>query len=236
MKIVITNDDGMDAPGLAALGGACASLGEVFAVAPDCERSGVGHQITTAASIAVIEDSPNRFRICGTPADCTRLALSCLVPDAGLVVAGINRGGNLGVDIYISGTVAAAREAALHGVPAVAISQYILRGRELDWARTEAMASRVLHKLLEQSLPGGVYFNVNLPHLTREAPEPEIVECPVDFSPLQVRYRRDGDQYRYSGDYYSRPRRDGTDVDLCFAGNITVTAIPLAIGNGFHLR
>lgn len=229
MKIVITNDDGLDAPGLAALARASAAFGEVVAVAPDCEKSGVGHQITTLAPIAVTEESPTRLRVAGTPADCVRLALSCLVPDAALVLSGINRGGNLGADVYISGTVAAAREATLLGVPAVSLSQFVIRGRPLDWSRTEAMAVRALGRLLEHPAPEAVFWNVNLPHLLPEEPEPALVECPLDFSPLQVRFRREGEAYRYAGDYHQRPRRPGTDVDHCFQGHITLTAIPLAL-------
>lgn len=230
MKIVITNDDGMDAPGLAALDGACREFGEVVSIAPDCERSGVGHQITTTATIAVADEPGRGYRVCGTPADCVRLAVSCLAPDAGLVVSGINRGGNLGADIYISGTVAAAREATLLGVPSVAVSHFVVRGRELDWERAGRMAARVLRRLLEHPVPEAVFWNVNLPHLLPEEPEPEIVECPLDFSPLQVQFRPEGEGFRYAGDYHKRQRRSGTDVDFCFQGYITVTAIPLALG------
>lgn len=236
MKIVITNDDGLDAPGLAALFSACQLLGEVVAVAPDCEKSGVGHQITTTAPIPVIEESASRFRVSGTPADCARLAISCLAPDAALVVSGINRGGNLGADVYISGTVAAAREAALLGVPAIAISHFVQRAVPLDWCRAERMASAVLRTLMEHPLPPAVFWNVNLPHLQPGAPEPALVECPLDFSPLHVRFRREGNVYRYAGDYHGRSRRAGSDVDQCFRGNITVTAIPLAMPDGRELR
>lgn len=236
MKIVITNDDGLDAPGLAALEAACRPLGDVLAVAPECEQSGVGHRITTTAPIPVRKESPARFRVTGTPADCARLAISCLVPDVSLLVSGINRGGNLGADVYISGTVAAAREATLLGVAAISISHFVHRSLPLDWERAGRMASEVLRKLMEHRLPPAVFWNVNLPHLPAEAPEPAIVECSLDFSPLHVRFRREGDLYRYAGDYHGRPRRPGSDVDQCFRGNITVTAIPLALPDGREVR
>jgi 5'-nucleotidase len=230
MQIVITNDDGMDAPGLAALRGACQEFGEVIAIAPDCEKSGVGHQITTMATIPVSDEPGKGYRVCGTPADCVRLAVSCLAPDARLVVSGINRGGNLGADVYVSGTVAAAREATLLGVPAISVSHFVMRGRQLDWMRAEGMARRVLRMLLEHPMPEAVFWNVNLPHLLPEDPEPAIIECPLDFSPLQVQFRREAEGFRYAGDYHKRPRRPGTDVDFCFQGYITITAIPLALG------
>jgi len=236
MKIVVTNDDGLDAPGLAALEAACRTLGDVIAVAPDCEQSGVGHRITTTAPIPVKEESSSRYRVTGTPADCARLAISCLVPDTSLVVSGINRGGNLGADVYISGTVAAAREATLLGVPAISISHFVNRSLPLDWDRAGRMAAEVLRRLMEHPLPAAVFWNVNLPHLPADAPEPAVVECPLDFSPLHVRFRREGGAFCYAGDYHGRPRRAGSDVDQCFRGNITVTAIPLALPDGREVR
>ena len=125
IKILLTNDDGIDAPGLEALAVAAACLGgEAVVVAPAEPHSGCGHRVTTGRPLRVDELAPGRFCVHGTPADCVRLALARLAPDIGLVLAGINAGGNLGADIHHSGTVAAAREAALHGRVAVAASHY----------------------------------------------------------------------------------------------------------------
>ena len=113
MRILLTNDDGIDAPGLAALRDAAAVLGgDLVVVAPAECHSGCGHRVTTDRAIRVEELARGRFRVGGTPADCVRIAVAQLVPDAALVLSGINAGGNLGADVHHSGTVAAAREAA----------------------------------------------------------------------------------------------------------------------------
>ncbi len=229
MKLIVTNDDGIEAPGLAALEQAITGLAEITVVAPDRQQSNMGHQVTTAAPIGVTQIGLSRFRVSGTPADCARLGLSHLAPASDWVVSGINRGGNLGADVYLSGTVAAAREAALLGVKSIAVSHYVARGRELDWQFAVSMASEVLSRLLERPLPRGFFWNVNLPHLPAGSPIPEIADCPLDFSPLHVCYRQEGDMYIYAGDYQMRPRSEGGDVDLCFRGKITVTPIPLAL-------
>src|SRR5262249_57858395 len=122
MKLLLTNDDGVFAPGLEALAEAAAELGEVLVVAPASHLSGCGHRVTTHGPIRVEQVAPGRVAVDGTPGDCVRVALHDLMPDADWVLSGINHGGNLGADVHHSGTVAAAREAVLHGRPAIALS------------------------------------------------------------------------------------------------------------------
>ena len=227
MKILLTNDDGIVAPGIEALARACAVLGEVTLVAPDKQQSGVGHRVTTERGMRVVELEERRYALHGSPADCTRVGLDRFVPDADWVIAGINRGGNLGADVYPSGTVAAAREATMLGRPAVAISQYVRRGGDLCWETTTARASRVLESLLARELEPGHFYNVNLPHPEDDAAPCEMVYCPVDFSPMDIRYREEGGELFYDGSYFGRPRRPGHDVDVCFSGSIAVSIIPL---------
>ena len=224
MKIVITNDDGIDAPGLASLLTVAERFGEVFVVAPAEEHSAGGHRVTVKGAIRVEQLSRTRFRVHGTPADCARLALTELVPSAGWLLAGINEGGNLGADVYMSGTVAAAREAALLGCGAVAMSQYVRRTLPLDWRVAERRTELVLARLLASEAQPGVYWNVNLPHVEGDA---ELVECPLDPSAMNVQYRREGDGYVYGGSYHERPRRAGTDVETCFGGAVTLTSLSL---------
>jgi 5'-nucleotidase len=128
MQILLTNDDGIGAPGLGALARELARWGRVVVIAPESARSGCSHQVNTAHPIRVRKLDGDRYATDGTPADCVRLGLSCLAPDANWVVAGINAGGNLGVDVYLSGTVAAVREGALFGKYAIAFSQYRRQG------------------------------------------------------------------------------------------------------------
>ena len=124
--------------------------------------------------------------VAGTPADCVRLALHHLAPRPSWVLAGINAGGNLGTDVYYSGTVAAVREAAIHGVPGIALSHYIARGRAFDWDRAKRWAEALLRRLMAQPWEPGTFWNVNFPHLEPEQPEPDIVFCPLDPSPLPL--------------------------------------------------
>src|ERR1043166_3476254 len=119
MKFLVTNDDGIDAEGLAALVEAAALCGDVICVAPDSHYSGCGHRVTTDRPLKLSRAGDDRWALDGTPADWVRVALAHVVPDVDWVLSGINHGGNLGVDVFHSGTVAAVREAALHGKRAI---------------------------------------------------------------------------------------------------------------------
>jgi 5'-nucleotidase len=225
--LILTNDDGIDAPGLAALGKAAEGLGHRRVIAPAGPWSGRGHAVTTDGPFRIVGGSDGRFAVEGTPADCVRVGLHHLAPDAEWILAGINAGGNLGADVYHSGTVAAAREAVLHGRPAIALSHYIARGRAIDWDRAARWAAAVLRELLARPWEPGSFWNVNLPHPEPGAADPPIVECPLDPSPLPLRFQVEGDLVRYSGIYQDRARRPSTDVDVCFRGGIAVSRIRL---------
>ncbi len=149
MKIVVTNDDGYDQPGLAALVESVKALGEVWVVAPATPQSNVGHRVTMRKPIRVDCSDSHTFVVHATPADCTRLAVKQLVPDVDWVIAGINPGANLGSDVYQSGTVAAAREAAILGVRAMAVSQYIARDWTVDWPAARCRLPGFLASILE---------------------------------------------------------------------------------------
>jgi len=226
MNFVLTNDDGIDAPGLQALKEAVGGQGVI--VAPDGPLSGCSHRVTThEGPIRVERRDAENFCVYGTPADCVRLAFNQLHPEGTVLVAGINPGGNLGVDIYLSGTVAAAREAAFHGYPSIAVSQYIKRGLLLDWATSSRHAARAVAQLLERDHAPGTYWNINLPHVAADESDPEIVHCAPCTQPLPVGYRVEGEHYHYEGVYSDRARDPGADVDLCFSGKITVSQLRL---------
>ncbi len=226
MRILLTNDDGWDAPGLAALKTLAAELGEVHVLAPLDPHSYAGHRVTTDAPLLLTETGPREWALSGTPADCVRVALMELVPEVDWVLAGINWGGNLGADLFTSGTVAAAREAALLGKPAIAISQFIRKGIPLDWDRSRELALPLLTRLMANGNALGHYWNVNLPHLVDGEVTGEI-ECDPDNLPLDVRYRREGEAFHYAGSYPGRQRTPGKDVDLCFGGAITISRLAL---------
>jgi 5'-nucleotidase len=227
MELLLTNDDGIDAPGIEALERAARQLGEVVVVAPAAVCSGCGHRVTTDAPFRVERRGEGRYAVEGTPADCVRVALHELAPQARWVLAGINAGGNLGADVWHSGTVAAAREAVLHGWPGVALSCYRKKGQPFDWARAAAWAAAVLRDLLARPAEPGVFWNVNLPHLPPGSADPEVVFCPLDPHPLPLSFRREGEHFAYDGNYHGRRRRSGSDVDVCFSGRIAVTRLSL---------
>lgn len=225
MALILTNDDGVDAPGLAALQNAVGGAGLI--VAPQAHLSGCGHQVTTTQPIQVERRAERVFAIAGTPADCTRIALSHLCQDVEWVLSGINAGGNLGVDAYISGTVAAVREAAMHRIPGVAVSQYRKGKGPIDWQRAADWTATVLTKLLTLPLEPGCFWNVNLPHLESGDPDPEIIFCQPGTRPLPAEFRVEGDKYHYAGKYQQRDRDPGTDVAVCFSDRIAITQIHL---------
>lgn len=226
MKFLITNDDGIDAPGLAALAAAARPLGEVVIAAPALPLSGCSHQVTTG-TVLRIERREAGYAVLGTPADCVRLALHDLAPDVDWVLSGINAGGNLGADVYHSGTVAAVREAVLHGRPGIAFSHYLRRGLPVDWQRAARWVAGLIPELLARPLQPGRLWNVNLPHLEPGQPEPPAVACPLQAGPLPLAFRQDGEGWRYCGSYHDRCRDNGSDVAVCFGGGIAVTAIDL---------
>ena len=162
--LLLTNDDGFDADGIRALERAASRWrSSVITVAPVEPHSGCGHRVTVDRPLVIEQVEENHYRVNGTPADCVRMAFATLdlgQPD--WVLSGINAGGNLGVDIHHSGTVAAAREAALHGWPAMALSQYHRRGQPIDWDIAASWAEAVFAAVGDfDPLKNGEFFNIN---------------------------------------------------------------------------
>ncbi len=174
MNILLTNDDGPLVPGICLLRKALASLGEVTVVCPATERSGVGHGITYMAPVRAkavqLADGAPAHVLTGTPADCVKFALLQLLERApDLVVSGPNLGLNIGVDLFYSGTVAAALEGAFHGITSVAVSTNLRNAGKMDAVAAEAL--RVLRLLLDEVRQlGPRAFNVNIPALGTEPP------------------------------------------------------------------
>lgn len=228
MKFLLSNDDGIDARGLAALEEAARSFGEVVVVAPALPQSGMSHVVTWEGGVHLEERGEGRYAVHGTPADCARLGLLRAATDAQWVLSGINHGGNLGADVYYSGTVAAVREAVLHGWPGIAFSQYLRDGVVPDWERASRWAAGALEVLLPRPVSPGLFYNVNFPALGPADPEPEIRFTPLDPNPLPLSYRpEENNRHHYDGVYASRRRTAGSDVDVCFGGQIAVTEIRL---------
>ncbi len=166
MRILVSNDDGVHAPGLRALVEALSSVGRVVVVAPDRERSAVGHALTLHRPLRLERLRPDWYAVDGTPTDCVHLGLHGILDRApDLVVAGINHGANLSTDITYSGTVAVALEGALLGLPSVAVSLATDRGFRFEVAGR--VARRVVEAVAGRGLPRGTFLNVNVPPVDR---------------------------------------------------------------------
>lgn len=167
MKILITNDDGINAPGLYALYNEIKKIGDVVVVAPDSEKSAVGHAITLSDPLRVVEFSKNGhffgYAVKGTPADCVKIAYWAILkeekPD--LLISGINLGSNTGINIIYSGTVSAATEGAMLGIPSFAIS--LTTFKNPDFKPAAIFARQFASVLVRQRLPQGVSLNINVP-------------------------------------------------------------------------
>ena len=168
MHIMVTNDDGIHAPGIIALAEALRELGDVTVVAPDRERSAAGHSLTLHSPLRVFELRPGWYAVDGTPTDCVNMGIHSLLPDKpDLVVSGINHGPNLGDDITYSGTVAAAMEANLMGIPAIAVSLGTFE-RYGHFDAAARVAARVARQVLANGLPADTFLNVNIPDCPAE--------------------------------------------------------------------
>lgn len=162
-RILVTNDDGISAPGIQALEAALRSVGEVFAVAPLYEQSASSRRITLRKPFRYEKVGENRFAVDGSPADCAMMALTMLLgfkPD--LVVSGVNNGPNLGENVYYSGTVAGAAEGAKYGIPAIAMS--VNQRVDIDYSQASSFAAELAAQVLREGLPPGVALNVNVPN------------------------------------------------------------------------
>jgi len=171
MRILVTNDDGVDAPGIGALVAAMRPLGEVFVIAPDRQQSAVGHALTVSSPLRATpfhrDGVSFGFAINGTPADCVKLGISTLLehrPD--IVVSGINHGSNASVNAIYSGTVSAATEGTLMGIPSMAISLASF-DQTADLSLAADVAAQIASMLPTLGLPSGTLLNVNVPNIPR---------------------------------------------------------------------
>lgn len=227
-RILLTNDDGISAPGLLHLAEALSPVGEVFVYAPDRQRSAVGHGVSLHSPLRVTEVKPHWFMVDGTPADCVILAVRKLLgcrPD--LVVSGINPGANLGDDVTYSGTVAGAFEGMLLGVPSFAISIINHRPKHFETARHTARL--IASHILEQGLPEDVMLNVNLPDVPPEAitgiEATSMGRRNYQDEIVERKDPRDGTYYWIGGampEHYSTP---GSDFEAVDAKKISVTPL-----------
>jgi len=239
MNVLITNDDGLDAPGLRAAYEAVREFGRVHVVAPKSERSACSHMITLRHPITVEKLTHahygTAFAVDGTPADCVRLAVAELITEPiDLLLSGINRGANSGVDVYYSGTVAGAREGAILGLKSVAASQAIHNDRGVDWAAaTKTVHEVITGIILSETLPAPGFWSLNLPQPIPEEGLDALRRVPVaiDATPLDFErtVREDGKttEFGYGSPYWGRDVQSPTDYSTIRDGLIALTTIPL---------
>ena len=168
-RVLVSNDDGINAPGLKLLEKILSSLvREVWVAAPETEQSAASHSLTLRRPLRIRKLSERHFALDGTPTDCVLMGINEIMKDSApdLVVSGVNRGGNLGEDVTYSGTVAAAMEGTLLGVPSVALSQVYEDTHPVKWATAEKWTAKVLKRLTAEPWPPGVLMNVNFPDVT----------------------------------------------------------------------
>jgi len=241
MRILITNDDGILAPGLLALKGALAPLGEVVAVAPERPRSACGHAVTLhkplRLSRVVLPDGSEGLACNGTPADCVGLAVSGHAgPPPEVVVSGINLGPNVGWDLTYSGTVAAAMEAAIYGLPGIAVSvdSYEL----VDFGATAQFARHVTERACAEGLPEDTFLNVNVP--AAEIAGVSVTRQGRGVFEGGLEERRDPrgrPYYWWSGARSEANALPGSDVEALLHRRISVTPIKLDLtADGFLPR
>ncbi len=238
MTILLTNDDGLHAPGLAEMARALPSRLSRQCVAPLQEQSGMSHALTMNRPLRVLESGDGRWAVDGTPVDCVYVAIHKLLPEVpSLVVSGINLGANLGDDVFYSGTVGAAREAALCGIPALAVSLDMTDASERPYFETASTFALAVITAMESSdLPSGVFLNLNVPNRPLEQVN-GLVVCPLGkrhYDPI-VEERRDprGKSYYWiGGDPVGELMGEGTDGAWIAKGYATLT--PLGLDNTAH--
>lgn len=246
MRILLTNDDGIYAPGLRALRKELLKLGEVVVVAPATEQSAVGHSVTLNTPLIVQEvldeeQQPMGWGVEGRPADCVKLALRELLPEPpDLLVSGLNAGSNAGINVLYSGTVAAAIEGAFFHCTSIACSLEYTKLRPLDFPRGAELARKVVEQIVARRPPRGTLFNVNIPSLDR-GPVRGIRVLPQNVAPYVETFDRRTDPrgrvYFWTNPGYSCPDPlPDTDVTAMAEGYITVTPLQFDLTQAAMLR
>jgi 5'-nucleotidase len=172
MRILLSNDDGIDAPGLAVLEAHLGELGELWVVAPEAQQSAKSHALTMHKSIRISKRGPRRFAVGGTPVDSVYSAYHHILPEPpDLVISGINRGANIGEDVHYSGTVAAAREGVLLGCQAIAVSLHVDFSKPIEshhWKTAALLTRKLVEDVFSHGMPSDCLLNLNVPDLPVE--------------------------------------------------------------------
>ena len=233
-RILITNDDGIQAPGLKVLEKIARQLSkDVWVCAPEVEQSGAGHSLTLRRPLRMRRLAAKRFAVDGTPTDSVLLALKVAMRKhrPTLLLSGVNRGANLGEDMTYSGTIAAAMEATLLGVPAIALSQEVVTGDAVAWATPTAIAPGLIRRLVASGWPTDVLINVNFPHRAASAVEGTAVTRQGRRKlgeQIEGRIDTRGEHYYWIGPVRGEDGDPaGTDLEAIRQGKVSVTPLHL---------
>jgi 5'-nucleotidase len=236
MRILVTNDDGIHAPGLTTLESVARALSDdVWVVAPETDQTGAAHSLSLNDPLRVRQVAERHYAVRGTPTDCVIMAVRNIVAGArpDLVLSGVNRGSNLADDVTYSGTVAGAIEGTLLGIPSMALSQtYAFGEPEVPWRTAEALAPDLVRRLFERGFPGNVFLNINFPNLKAEEVRGTAITRQGKRDPglMQIAERLDGRGNPYYWIAFERKRSnpaEGTDLWAIYEGMVSVT--PLSV-------
>ena len=230
--ILVSNDDGITAPGIIALEEALEELGDVFVVAPDRERSASSHSLTIDVPLRAVHLRERAWAVRGTPTDCVLLAIENLLPRRpDLVVSGVNRGPNMGSDVTYSGTVAAAIEGTILGIPSIAVSLDRAESGAFEYAPAAGIAREFAELVVERGLPEGTLLNINVPNIPAgdiAPPRPTRLGHQVyEDSIVEKTDPRGKSYYWIGGQSSSRSTESGTDFAALAEGHVSVTPIHL---------
>jgi len=237
MRILVTNDDGIHAEGLTVLERIALQLSDdVWVVAPESDQSGVAHSLSLSNPLRLRQISEKRFAVAGTPTDCVIMAVRSILAEAkpDLVLSGVNRGQNVAEDVTYSGTIAAAMEGTLLGIPSIAVSQAYMPGNrdQVRWDCAEHHAPGIIRRLLEEGIPEGVLFNLNFPNVGPN--EVQGVSVTVqgrrDQELVRLEPRKDGRGNPYYWIAFQRSGKEpanGTDLRAMAENRISITPLEL---------
>lgn len=237
LRILVSNDDGIHAPGLKSLEKIARALSDdVWVVSPETEQSGASHSLTLTMPLRVRKVGAKKFAVDGTPTDCVMMGILHIMKDKrpDLVLSGVNRGSNIADDVTYSGTIAAAMEGTVLGVPSIALSQAFAYDEHIQvrWSCAEHFGPRVIRELLKVGWPKEVLININFPDRTPDKVEGVRVtsQGKRDQATLAVDERVDarGNTYFWLGfrRILSNPP-DGTDLRAIYDGHVSVTPLHL---------
>ena len=238
MRILVTNDDGIHGPGLAVLENIARSLSDdVWVVAPETDQSGVSHSLSLNDPLRLRQISPKHYAVKGTPTDCVIMAVRHIMLDhlPDLVLSGVNRGQNIAEDVTYSGTVAAAMEGTILGIPSVALSQGygpLTRMEGIRWDCAETHAPAVLKRILDAGIKPGILFNLNFPDCAPGDVQgvAVTVQGRRDAELLRIEPRQDGRGNPYFWIAFARGKHtlaNGTDLKAMAEKKISVTPLEL---------